>query len=291
MGIPLLAVELKGGLGNQLFQIAAGYAYAKRFAMELCFPRMWNCRSDRQPIWDTYFKDSQHKFSLLEKSSFETVRWHTISEERYAYKEIPAPPRGLPFYKLNGYFQSSKYFQAVKEEIRDLLHIPLWLAVEANTQLDRLQVDPDEDWIGAHVRRGDYIYASDYHVTTTKEYFEGARSHIQRNTGYSRVCWITEDPQWVSQTLAKEGDEIISGDALSDFATLAKFKHLILSNSSYSWWAAWLNPLQHKSRIICAPNKWFGPKGPQDFATIFEPDWTLIDTTSGNVVAHVDNQV
>jgi len=291
MGFPLLGVELKGGLGNQLFQIAAGYAYAKRFSLELCFPRIWNCRQDRQPIWNTYFKDSLHRFSLLEKSSFETVRWHTLSEEGFAYKDLEAPPRGLPFYKLNGYFQSSRYFQAVQEEVRDLLHIPLWLSVQANDVLIEQQVNPDEDWIGAHVRRGDYINAADFHVTTTKEYFEGARSHIQQKAGYSRVCWITEDPQWVSQMLAKDGDQIISGDTLSDFATLAKFKHLILSNSSFSWWAAWLNPLKHKNRIICAPNKWFGHKGPQDFATVFEADWTLIDTTSGKVVAHVDNQV
>ena len=90
--------------------------------------------------------------------------------------------------------------------------------------------------------------------------------------------------------LAKEGDEIISGNNLVDFATLAKFKHLILSNSSYSWWAAWLNPLKHKNRVICAPNKWFGPTGPQDCASVFEDDWTLIDTTSGKAVEHVDNQ-
>ena len=292
MGFPLLAVELKGGLGNQLFQIATGFAYAKRYSLDLCFPRVWNCRHDRSPLWNTYFKDTQHKFSLLEKSSFETINWHTMIEEDFAYKELAAPVRGYPFYKLNGYFQSSLFFKAVQEEVRELLHIPLWLSVDANQSLELVQVNPDEAWIGAHVRRGDYLNtnAVSYHVVTTKEYFEGARSHIQQKTGYTRVCWITEDPVWVSQVLAKEGDEIISGNNLVDFATLAKFKHLILSNSSYSWWAAWLNPLKHKNRVICVPNKWFGPTGPQDCASIFEDDWTLIDTTSGKAVEHVDNQ-
>jgi hypothetical protein len=58
-------------------------------------------------------------------------------------------------------------------------------------------------------------------------------------------------------------------------------KGYVIANSTFSWWATWLNPNNYVDRVICCPNKWFGPEGPQDFETIYEPEWIRIETTSG----------
>jgi len=143
------------------------------------------------------------------------------------------------------------------------------------------------------VRRGDYIRFAPYHVVTTPEYFKGARAEICKRIGLRTVCWITEDPQWVYENVFQDGDKVMYGDSLTDFAALAQFKYLILSNSTYSWWAAWLNPRGYPitDRIICCTSKWFGPTGHQEYESVFESNWLRIDTISGNLLAQDCSQV
>ena len=95
----LLSIDLVGGLGNQLFQIAAAYAYAKEYDLELSFPESWNTVKERPPVWTTYFSDSINKWKLIPKEQFISTRWHTIQEKSFCYSKLPFP-NGFPFYKL-----------------------------------------------------------------------------------------------------------------------------------------------------------------------------------------------
>jgi hypothetical protein len=141
-------------------------------------------------------------------------------------------------------------------------------------------------YTGAHVRRSDYVRAAPFHLVCGPIYYKGARKLIEEKVR-GPVWWVTDDPNWVNETLARPGDMVVSGNSIEDFVLLTQFKHLILSNSSYSWWAAWLNPEEYNDRIICCPNRWFGQSGPQDYETVYEPEWLRIDTISGNLVAQL----
>jgi hypothetical protein len=146
------------------------------------------------------------------------------------------------------------------------------------------------NWIGAHVRRGDYLKAAEYHLVCEAEYYTGARNFIESKTDLQQqTCWFSEDPEWVKANLFREGDIIVNGNGSVDFTSLSYFKHLILSNSSYSWWAAWLNSYYYPQdeRVICSPDKWFGSSGPQDIYTVREDGWFVMDTNSGNLVVQV----
>ena len=259
----IVTVHLMGGLGNQLFQIAAAYAYARRHGCELVFLKTWQSPQDRLPIWDTYldstnwnFVDSTENFSLL-------------SEKGFSFSELPP---GSFKVKLFGYFQSSRYFYECANEIRERLQIP-----KMYLELYPIPRNHTYSYIGAHVRRGDYVTKSEYHLSCTKKYYTSARQII----GQLPVYWITDDPDWVRENLEVLGDKVFSGDTIQDFTRLSQFKHLILSNSSFSWWAAWLNPLGHADRTICCPNRWFGPKGPQDYQDVYEVGWIQVDTVTG----------
>jgi hypothetical protein len=280
----MLTIQLMGGLGNQLFQIATAYAYAKRHGLNLILPKSWETRADRQPLWDSYL-DPQ-KFSLAEESSIRAYPWQTILERGFLYSPLP-PPAGLPFIKLFGYFQSALYFYDYANEVRSLLQVPSLLKAKADAVLEVQGILDPQGWIGAHVRRGDYLVegARAYHEVTTPTYFKAARAHIETALGEKRgVCWITEDPEWVYRTLYREGDKVFCNESTTDFALLASFEHLILSNSSFSWWAAWLNPSGYQNRRICVPSKWFGPTGHQNCETIYEDGWMRTDPTSGNLL-------
>jgi hypothetical protein len=283
----MLTCNLMGGLGNQLFQIAATYAYAKRHNLELVFKTDWEHRGDREPIWSRYLLN--HSFQLLPPQAFDSIHWNEILEREFAYSPLPSPP-DYPFVKLQGYFQSSAYFREYSSEIRSQLQIPPKLLGKAAALLECEGVIEPRGWIGAHVRRGDYVdpHFAPFHQVTTKLYFDTAREEIEKRLGGKRVvCWITEDPNWVYKTVYREGDKVFINDCVTDFSLLASFEHLILSNSSFSWWASWLNPYNYEGRHICAPSRWFGSAGPSNYSTVYEDDWILINPTSGNLVTQV----
>ena len=275
-----MTIELLGGLGNQLFQIATAYAYAKRHELQLILPSEWSHQEDRQPVWNGYLDLNNWPHS---KGS--DIALPVIYEQDFKYNPLPRP--AYPITKLSGYFQSSLYFSEVKDTIRSQFQPPPELLEKASKALMEAGIT-EPGWIGAHVRRGDYLKAADYHLVCGPEYFKGARAELDKRMGKKGVCWITEDAEWVYRNLYKDGDKVISsGDPLVDFVCLQHFKDLILSNSSYSWWAAFINPKSYRWRNICAPNRWFGPAGPQDCSTVFEPEWLLIDTISGNLTEQV----
>jgi hypothetical protein len=287
---PILTVHLMGGLGNQLFQIATAYAYAKRYSMKLVLPRTWETRSDRKPIWEEYLDPATWTF--ISPDVYASPHWLVISEKGFAYNPLPDPstlnhPNG--HYKLHGYFQSSLYFNEYANDLRILFKPPQHLLVASIESLVKAGMLTQGSWIGAHVRRGDYLTAAEYHLTCTAEYYKGAREFIERKTSFMPTCWFSEDPEWVKANLFREGDIIVYGNAYVDFTSLSYFKHQILSNSSYSWWFSWLNSYcyPHEERIICCPDKWFGPTVPHDDYTVREAGWFVMDTKSGNLVAQV----
>ena len=279
---PLLSVHMMGGLGNQLFQIAAGYAYAQEHGYRLVLPKEWDHHPDRQPLWNGYLDIKQ--WNTITNEEYSRIPWALVAEEGFKFRPL-SPPQYNNNYRLFGYFQSSLYFNTYKDTLCSLLRVPDSLLAKARVILDYIAVKNPDGWIGAHVRRGDYVQCADYHLVCSAEYYKGARAEICKTTGNRAVCWITDDTSWVRATLFQDGDKIISGDPLVDFAILSQFRYMILSNSSYSWWGAWLNTCDYKNRIICCPDKWFGPSGPQDYETVFERDWLRIDTTSGKRLA------
>jgi len=278
-----VTVDLMGGLGNQLFQIAAAYAYAKIHEFELYLPSTWNYPEDRPPVWKGYLDSDKWKLIDGDKSA-----WFTLNERGFSYSPITYPPYNLV--KLSGYFQSSLYFKDYKDELRILFQPQPQLKKQVTDLLVDIGIRAP-GWVAAHVRRGDYVKAADYHLVCTKEYYKGARAELGSRIGKRVVCWITDDTSWVYANLYEEGDKVICNkDPLIDFTMLQTFQHMILSNSSFSWWSVYLsyaNFTESTERLICSPNRWFGPAGPQDYESVFEPGWLLIDTISGKFSAQV----
>lgn len=277
----ILTVDMMGGLGNQLFMIATAYAHAKEYGCELVFADTWDHKAGREPIWSTYFKDrlASLPWNTIPRLLHSAIGWHHLHESGFLYNPITVPK--VPFSMLHGYFQSSKYFGAYQSDIRSILQIHDDHLTKAKANLALAGIENPDGWIVAHVRRGDYLEAANYHSVTNAKFFNDARAVIGAKIRPRTVCWVSEDIKWVYENVFQQGDVVVSSDFMTDFATISLFRHVIMSNSSYSWWATWLNPCSYDSRVICCPDKWFGPSGPQDVETIFEPEWIRIETTSG----------
>lgn len=149
-----------------------------------------------------------------------------------------------------GYWQSLDYFGEASEIVRS--ELTRWLdSAEAS----------DSPYCAIHVRRGDYVTdvgAANVLGAQNREYYEEAISYM-KDKGHSKFVIYTDDRAWAEQNL-QSSDVLMApeGEALDDFLGLARASALIMSNSSYSWWAAF--HIDSRSGTIVRPSRWFRSK-------------------------------
>ena len=111
-----------------------------------------------------------------------------------------------------------------------------------------------------------------------KEYYAKAFELMHAKTEATTAYYFTDDVDWVAKNLLPSfNGEIISANITKshyeDLYLMSQCRHNIIANSSFSWWAAWLN--DHSDKIVIAPEKWFG-NGPKDTQDIIPPGWYKI---------------
>jgi hypothetical protein len=183
---------------------------------------------------------------------------------------------------LYGYFQSSKYFSDISGLVRTWFepHQSLQTTV-AEKYADVLS--SSQQTVVVHVRRGDYLVGGNkgYHGFLTERYYNAAMAEARRRLGADvRFLLFSDDVNYCRKTWgALPTVQIVDEpDGCLALHLMSRFKHFIMSNSTFSWWAVYLSqPASAASASAAAtvivPDKWFGPKGPQDYQDIYEPEW------------------
>lgn len=235
----MITCNLKGQLGNQMFIIAATVGLAKKHDVPYRIPN-WivdpNCK-------EPYFKD----ISPISKAALDARDNLPIYKEPYFhYCEIPYSGGNLC---IDGYFQSQKYYSHCKEYIYNLFDIPYSLL---------------KGIVGLHIRRGDYLNLPDYHPAIGIEYITKSIEYFITK-GYSSFMVFSNGMDWCRENINNEifkGCTFVysNGNALDDLSNMSSCEHLMMSNSTFSWWAAELN--RNPEKMIIAPKKgtWHGPK-------------------------------
>jgi hypothetical protein len=259
----MITCLLQGGLGNQMFQIAATYALAKRNNVDYGFD--FNiCHTPLQGNMSIKYTDNL--FSNLNSIVY-TPTFDIYIEPKFSYSEIPFKDNLL----LKGFFQSEKYFIDYKDDIIKLFKINDYYYQVIEEFLRIKNIKKNDIITSIHVRRGDYLNLQEYHGICQIEYFKKAIEII----GDSKFIVLSDDINWVKENFI--GDNFIFSDfkdEILDFILMTKCNNNIISNSSFSWWGAYLNKNDYKK--IIAPFKWFGPKGPKDTQDIFPKNWKVI---------------
>jgi hypothetical protein len=160
---------------------------------------------------------------------------------------------------LDGYFQSEKYFEKYKNEIRELFSE----SEEISEYIDRKygKLFQTKQLVSIHVRRGDYKKYPDHHPMLYLEYYENAIRTFQRK-GYINFLVFSDDLEWCKKKfVGKVFDDVnifYSNNErdIIDMYLMARCGGHIIANSTFSWWGAWLNTKKNKQ--VVAPNKWFG---------------------------------
>ena len=240
-------VSLAGGIGNQLFQVAAGYSYAKRYKKNLyLLSKNWSGSQGKHP--DTYKKTIFRNFKFISAIPDHPTEYQ---EKRFNFDPIPLIKGSV---HLHGYFQSLKYFEDHKDEFISELKLK---------PLDDEFIDSDS-WC-VHVRRGDYLQHSHIHLVCGTDYF------LQNMKDLDKINVFTDSlPQVQGEFGNIRCNYIQSNSELSDLYLMSQHRNMILSNSSFSWWASFLG--KPKETII-VPKIWFNNF--QDHHDIYRPEFTV----------------
>jgi len=260
---PIVSITIIGGLGNQLFQIATAYAYAKKNGGVLQLIRKRD-NGNRPVYWDTFLKRME---PYLVETIPELEHWN--EDLPTMYKEIG--PLTLSGKHLGTYVQSSRYFREYAEDIKQLF-API-LSTSMRTQYDYLLAHKDRVVI-MHSRQTDYINASHIHGPLTHDYYRRAITRMNQLIVNPIYVLCGDDMSfWTKEPLPVSSAVFLMNETdIDTLALVQQFHHFIMSNSTFIWWCVWLADAKH----VIVPSKWFGPAGPHLYDDIYEDSWEKI---------------
>jgi hypothetical protein len=197
-------------------------------------------------------------FSLiLNQFSRRARAYFFVGEEQFHFSELP---KLNPFFTyLTGYWQSYKYFELIRDDLAYIFK-PLHLDNYSKELIEKLKKNNS---LSLHIRRGDYVTnfrANIFHGLCDLDYYNKAVNYIRCIKQVDLICIFSDDIDWVKQNLFIEGVDIIYIsefviDHIQEFEIMKQCQHNIIANSSFSWWAAFLN--SNPEKIVIAPKKWF----------------------------------
>lgn len=159
---------------------------------------------------------------------------------------------------LSGYFQKYSFFNEFGEIIQNNLTYKEDLQKDNKAYLMQIQ---NKNSISIHIRRGDYIekqnIANNF-ARVTPQYFKNAIKYIDSLKKIEQLVIFSDDIQWVKDSLVFDYPSIYIENDGPDYEhqfLMSQCTHNIISNSTFSWWASWLN--SNEEKIVCVPKQWF----------------------------------
>lgn len=266
----MIIVRFKGGLGNQLFQYGLYKSLAKLG------------KDVRADISDYEEKRDFRKFQLKDigmevnyANERDIIRyrgkWNNIIEiilRRYGLRKNYFRENEAVFEKkifsmdnvyLDGFWQNELYFKAIELEMREEI-TKLFCQSKNIKKMDLKKQIESVNSVSVHIRRGDYIKEKSIYTNLGEsDYYNKAINFIREKEEKPVFFLFSDDTEWIRGKYAGEDVVIVENykdkSEQEDLILMSKCKHNIIANSSYSWWAAWLN--NNNNKIVIAPKEWF----------------------------------
>ena len=273
----MIITRLIGGLGNQLFQYAAGKSLAMKLGVELkldlsCFQYIPDRQYDLYPFnikENVATEEEVHKLTyrkvhlpekiinkLLSRTAKPPRSFISETVSHFDSKILSLPDNTY----LNGYWQTEKYFSSIETTIRQEYSFK-----DKPDSMNELMLEKigQDNSVSLHIRRGDYItspVASTHHGVCSLEYYQKAVERIQEANPSLHIFVFSDDITWAKENLKFEhkmtfADHNLGNKHYEDLRLMSHCQHHILANSTFSWWGAWLNT--NPNKIVIAPKKWF----------------------------------
>ena len=243
--------SLAGRLGNNLFMIAQAYARALDQNRQLIIPAKQVGHMDD-------FKDN-------------------IFRKLDLYINHPNEVKDDDVTVYGGYFQSESHFEKYSEAVKSLFSPTKEFIDKIRTEIPIIF---EKKVTVVNVRRGDYLHYPNYHPTVSPEYIIKALNQIPTT---EHIIVASDDIQWCKENLKGTQGVVtyLEGWKIEEQLWIMSMCHnFVISNSSFSWWAAYLS--RQPGKIVIAPETWFGPEGPSSWKDMYCKEWTILPTYFDN---------
>lgn len=288
---------MTGGLGNQMFQYAL-YLKLCTMGREVKFDdvseyRLENARPIMLWAFDiSYPRASEKEINEITDGFLKLS--HRIRRKLFGRKSLEYHEKDCNFDRqvlekdpayLTGYFQSEKYFKDIEEQVRHAFVFSkrIWEGLDRELEIKMkkyLEQIGNALAVSIHVRRGDYLTTGEvFGGICTEDYYRKAIERILEDFPEALFFVFSNDVKWVKEWIPRLCAElkfsevnrfvVIEGatedTGYLDMLLMSRCNHHILANSSFSWWAAWLNPVRNKQVIV--PSVWFNNQDSRDIYT------------------------
>jgi hypothetical protein len=275
----MIITKLIGGLGNQMFQYAAGRraAYANDTLLKLDITGYENQggMTPREYVLNVFEikEDFAEESEIIKLKDISIIKklfnkiWPLFQNASYIREKFSYfDPKILKINDnsyLDGYWGSEKYFIDIEKIIRKEFTFKNRPDSVNQKMISRIN---DCNSVSIHIRRGDYVKdkkTNIFHGVCNLKYYLISVALITNRVNNPKFFIFSDDPLWARQNLHLEFpsvyiDHNVGRKDYEDMRLMSKCKHNIVANSSFSWWGAWLN--QNPNKIVVAPKKWFRDK-------------------------------
>lgn len=241
----MITCRLFGRYGNQLYQISACIAHAKRIGVDYVIPT----KSISEKL------NPSHRYKNVK---YGDVALPHYREDETRFNQLPMTDNIC----LNGYFQDYNYFMDYWNDIKEALSLE-WKMMEGIVSI--------------HLRRTDYLQYPDIFTVVSLAYVENSINHF-KELGYNDFKIFSDDIEYCKQNITKEKfgvnithEERKSG--IENLVLMSQCEHNVVANSTFSVWAAYLN--QNPNKIVIRPPFFLGEKSKHLHKNIYLPEWIV----------------
>jgi hypothetical protein len=277
--------NILGGLGNQLFQFAAGrsmtlargdalkldisgfagYGLHQGFQLQQAFRGVFNVAAESEVQAILGWQSASLVRKIMTRPVMAPLRKRGWMVEPHFQHWTGLDNAPTDCY-VQGYWQSEKYFEAHAPTLRADLAFKAPLSGENSTLAARMG---KVNSVSLHVRRGDYASnptTAAMHGQCSLDYYHAAVQYVNSQVNDPVFYIFSDDMAWVREHLKIPAPSCYvdhNDRAFDDLQLMAQCKHHVIANSSFSWWGAWLNARPNK--LVVAPRQWFAtPRATHD---------------------------
>ena len=288
-------IILNGGLGNQLFQLSLALHLKQKYSKKILF---YDFRNEYKVVHPTSIsKILDNRIDFLQKNEIPKLIRITIFSKYFIklnnwfFKQFNK--KLFPLFLIDHPLKNINLTNNLISSSNLSIFIGTWhstinsydkkifssLNISKNILISNTKKRLCEsEFISLHIRRGDYISekkALNYHGSLSEKYYLKSINFIRSNYQNLPVFIFTDDPKWVRKNFKPliTNSILISSSKQSaevDFLLMTKAKYFIISNSTFSWWAAFIS--SKKSKLIIVPKQWF--KNAEINSNLIYKDWS-----------------
>ena len=260
----MIITRISDGFGNQLFMYACGYATAQRLqtklALDISYLATNKLRSYELDklniISDKIITIKEHHPYIIKvlsrklKHAYIKMKYSFFYDsDVYTYNKKALELNDNTY--LSGYWQTEKYFINYRHDLLNMFTPKYEMPIVCKNYIEKIK---NCNSVAVHIRRGDYEKIG---ICLDQQYYDEAFNKVEQSVQSPKYFIFSDDIEYAKQLFLNKVGSIeyityqSTNSTLNDFFMMKECKHTIIANSSYSWWAAWLN--KNKSKIVVCP--------------------------------------